>query len=427
MNKMDVMKSNADVLIIGAGLAGLCCARRLHQEGIPFTLFEASDSVGGRVKTDIVNGFLLDRGFQIFLTAYPEAQSVLNYRLLDFKPFMPGALVRCHGEFHELSDPIRRPSKLLETMLSPIGSVADKLRMGLLRQGVSSKGLFSQNSATTTTLQTLKHLGFSEEMIAQFFHPFLSGIFLEKDLATSSLMFEFVFKMLAAGDNVLPARGMHSIPQQIADSLPSARIKLAHAVTKVEATTLTLSSGQSVQGSAIVIATEEPQARRLLGQEPLATHRSQTCLYYSADKAPIDKPILVLNGDLEGMVNNFCVPSNVSRSYAPDGKALLSASVIGDPDLPDSDLQAAVSQQLTEWFGHQVKDWEHLRTYRIRYALPDQTPQAVAAMNHSYKADCPIYSCGDYKETGSINGAMLSGRKAAEAVIADMARTAYVN
>jgi len=116
------------------------------------------------------------------------------------------------------------------------------------------------------------------------------------------------------------------------------------------------------------------------------------------------------------------VPSNVSRSYAPEGKALLSASIMSDTDLPDRDLQAAVSQQLTEWFGHQVKDWEHLRTYRIRYALPDQTPQAVAAANQAHKADCPIYSCGDYKETGSINGAMLSGRKAAEAVIADMAQ-----
>lgn len=418
------MNSNADVLIIGAGLAGLCCARRLHQEGIPFTLFEGSDSVGGRVKTDVLNGFLLDRGFQIFLTAYPEARSVLNYRSLYLKPFLPGAVVRCGGEFHELSDPLRRPSKAVETMLSPIGSVSDKMKMGLLRQGVLSKSLSSREAATAgpTTAESLKQLGFSEAMITKFFRPFLSGIFLEKELATSSSMFEFVFKMLAAGDNVLPTRGMQSIPQQIADGLPSSRIKLRHAVTKLEGTTLTLASGESVRGSAIVIATEEPQARRLLGQEPPAVHRSQTCLYFSADKAPIDKPILVLNGDLEGIVNNFCVPSNVSRSYAPEGKVLLSASIISDPGLPDSDLQAAVVQQLTEWFGHQVKDWEHLRTYRIKYALPDQAPHAVAAVSHSYKADGPVYTCGDYKETGSINGAMLSGRKAAEAVIADMAQ-----
>jgi phytoene dehydrogenase-like protein len=389
-------------------------------------LFEASDSVGGRVKTDLLNGFLLDRGFQIFLTAYPEARSVLNYESLDFQPFFPGALVWRGGKFHELSDPVRRPAKVFETMLSPIGSVSDKMRMGLLRQGVLSSSISSRESAATapTTLRALKDLGFSEAMIAQFFRPFLSGIFLEKDLATSSSMFEFVFKMLAAGENVLPARGMQSIPQQIADSLPSARIKLGHAVTKVEGTALTLSSGQNVAGSAIVIATEEPQARKLLGQTSVAaTHRSQTCLYFSADKAPIDEPILVLNGDSEGLVNNFCVPSNVSRSYAPEGKVLLSASVIGDPDRPDSDLQSAVLGQLTEWFGNQVNNWEHLRTYRIKYALPDQTPRAVVAMNHSYKADCPIYSCGDYKETGSINGAMLSGRKAAEAVIADMAQS----
>jgi protoporphyrinogen oxidase len=417
------MNSQAEVLIVGAGLAGLCCARRLHQQGIPFTLFEASKSLGGRLKTDLVNGFLLDRGFQIFLTAYPEARSVLNYQALDLKPFMPGALVRTNGKFHELSDPFRCPSKALETILSPIGTVSDKMRMGLLRQRVLSQSISFKESATTApaTLEALKQLRFSEEMIAQFFRPFLGGIFLEKNLATSSLMFEFVFKMLAAGDNVLPARGMQSIPQQIADSLPSESIKLGHAVTRVEATTITLSSGENVCGSAIVIATEEPQARKLLGLKPLTAICSQTCLYFSAEKAPIDKPILVLNGDSEGLVNNFCVPSNVCRSYAPQGKVLLSASVISDPHLSDSDLLVAVVQQLSEWFGHQVQNWEHLRTYRIKYALPDQTPQAVAAINHSYNADFSIYTCGDYKETGSINGAMLSGRKAAEAVIADMA------
>jgi hypothetical protein len=171
----------------------------------------------------------------------------------------------------------------------------------------------------------------------------------------------------------------------------------------------------------VVIATEEPQYRRLLGQDPPPNFRSQTCVYFAAESAPFDAPILVLDGERDGIVNNFCVPSNVAASYAPFGKVLLSASLVGDPEMNDSDLERAVRKQLLGWFGTQVNDWKHLRTYRIKYALPNQSPSAISAHDRRYSDGSGIYACGDYKETGSINGAMVSGRKAAEAIIAALA------
>jgi phytoene dehydrogenase-like protein len=413
------MEKTKDVLIVGGGLAGLCCARTLDRHNIPFTLFEGSDNVGGRVRTDLLDGFILDRGFQIFLTAYPEAKEVLDYASLDFRPFLPGALVRLDGKFHELSDPLRRPGKILETAFAPVGTMADKMKVGLMKQRSMSTATMLREPGTAgkTTKEVLEQSGFSESMIMTFFRPFLGGIFLESELSTSASMFEFLFKMLSTGENVLPARGMQSIPEQLAGALPPEKIRLSQPVTRVEGRSITLASGETIEGSAVVIATEEPQARRLLGQWSLSAFRSQTCLYYAATEAPIDEPLLIIDGESGGPVNNFCVPSQVAKTYAPPGRALCSASVIGDPQMSGTELDELVRRQLGQWFGRQVKSWELLRIYRVKYSLPDQSPGAVAAVDHTYQSADGIYLCGDYKDTGSINGAMRSGRLAGEAVI----------
>src|SRR4051794_26838005 len=185
-----------DVVIVGAGLAGLCCARLLHQRGVPFLLLEASDGVGGRVRTDVVEGFRLDRGFQVFLTSYPEAKQVLDYKALDLKPFLPGALIRHAGRFHELTDPWRRPFAALRSLFSAVGSFADKLRVARLRSRSLSGTIEDRfRDPEFTTLQSPRDAGFSASMIEGFFRPFLGGIFLDRELRTSSRMFHFVFRM----------------------------------------------------------------------------------------------------------------------------------------------------------------------------------------------------------------------------------------
>ncbi|MBX9666164.1 MAG: FAD-dependent oxidoreductase [Candidatus Obscuribacterales bacterium] len=409
------------VIIVGAGLAGLCCARKLHDHGIPFSIYEASDSAGGRVRTDLHDGFLLDRGFQIFLTAYPEARKFLRYDQLDFKPFSPGAMVRANGKFHELSDPFRCPMSALKTLFSSVGTISDKLLIVSLRQKAMDSSQQGKGAANAqSTISALKKFGFSESMINQFFRPFFAGIFLDPTLETSEKLFDFVFDMLARGDNVLPAHGMQSIPMQIADSLPADHIHYNQPVAQVEGSSIRLASGRKVHGRAIIVATEEPQCKRLLGMAEPKSFGSQTCVYYSTDKAPFNEPMIVLNGENSGIVTNLVVPSNVSPSYAPPGQSLIGAVVVGDAALNDQQLDDAVRNQMQGWFGSSVKRWNHLRTYRIKYALPAQTNAALVSVDGAYGAyrnGGQVYSCGDYKETGSINGAMLSGRHAAEAVI----------
>ncbi len=415
--KMDLKDS---VIIVGGGIAGLTCALYLQKENIPFVILEGSDAVGGRVRTDMVNGFLLDRGFQIFLTAYPEAKEILDYDGLQLQSFYPGAMIWANGSMHKVADPFRRPFDAVGSIFNPIGTLGDKMKMAGLQESIlnSNKSSVATISDTlrdeTTTLSRLAQIGFSSNMTDRFFRPFFSGIYLEPELQTSSLMFDFVFKMLAQGDNTLPSRGMQSIPTQMASQLPSEKICLLHKVAMVDGNSVKLSTGETFTGKAVVIATEEPMCNHLLGKDIKVNFRSQTCLYFSAVKPPFEDPILVLDGESSGPVNNFVVPSNVSSTYAPPGKALMNAVVTGDSSLSDDELEQSVRQQMRSWFGPQVSEWNLLRTYRIKYSLPDQTPAARAKVDRSYQIDDKTFFCGDYVETGSINGAMKSGRKMAE-------------
>ncbi|MEM9667041.1 MAG: FAD-dependent oxidoreductase, partial [Bacteroidota bacterium] len=183
-----------DVLIIGGGLAGLSCARVLQHQGVSYTLMEASDALGGRVRTDEVDGFLLDRGFQVLLTAYPETERQLDYQRLGLRSFYDGALVFTGRGFQRVADPRRQPSAAWSTLRASVGSVADKLRILRLRQAVTRPPLQTLfERPETSTLDALRtRYGFSDTMIERFFRPFFGGIFLDQSLAASSRMFEFV-------------------------------------------------------------------------------------------------------------------------------------------------------------------------------------------------------------------------------------------
>ena len=363
-----------DVAIVGAGLAGLCCARLLHQRGVPFLLLEASDGVGGRVRTDEVEGFRLDRGFQVFLTSYPEAKQVLDYDALDLKSFLPGALVRHAGQFHELTDPWRRPFAALRSLFSPVGSFADKLRVARLRSRCLSGTVEDRfRDPETTTLETLRDAGLSASMIERFFRPFLGGVFLDQELRTSSRMFHFVFRMFSLGTACLPANGMGAIPWQLASALPPGNVRLGAKVVRVRPGSVTLETGEELNARSVVVAVEGPAAAGLLGDDIPSGGQGVSCLYFAAQVPPVERPILVLNGEGRGPINNLCVPTVVARSYGPGNENLVSVTALGIP-ADEELLRAEVRGQLGDWFGPAVKDWRHLRTYRIPYALPRQTP-----------------------------------------------------
>ncbi len=307
-----VSETKPDVVIVGAGLAGLACALRLHETGARVRVLEASDGVGGRVRTDVVDGFRLDRGFQVLLTAYPEARRVLDYPALDLRPFLPGALVRHSSRFHEFSDPWRRPSRLWPTLTAGVGTLADRFRMVRFRgrtQRGSLEDLFLRPE--TSAAERLHAEGFSAEMIDAFFRPFFGGILLDRSLSASSRMLEFVFRMMAEGDVALPAAGMGAIPEQMAARLPAGTIRLGARVASAGPREVRLDSGEAIGGDAVVIATEGPEAARLAGL-PAPGSRPVTCLYFAAERAPVAEPILVLDGDGTGPVNNLCFPTQVA-------------------------------------------------------------------------------------------------------------------
>lgn len=409
--------SETDVVVVGAGLAGLACALHLSEAGVPVRVLEASDGVGGRVRTDTVAGFRLDRGFQVLLTAYPETRRVLDYAALDLRPFLPGALIRREGCFHELSDPWRRPSRLVSTLLSDVGTLPDRLRMARYRARVRAGALSALfERPETTALERLRGEGFSEPMIDAFFRPFFGGVLLDRGLSASSRMLDFVFRMMAEGEVVLPAEGMGAIPRQLARRLPEGTVRLGARVASLTSREVRLESGETIPARAVVVATEGPEASRLTGQLSAPASRSVTALYFAADRAPITEPTLILDGDGRGPVNNLCFPAQVAPSYAPTGAVLVSASVLEDPNDPKA-LEQAVRAQLTEWFGADARQWRLLRTYRIPHAQPDQAPPALDPVERPVELAGGLFVCGDHRDTASLHGALLSGRRAADAVL----------
>jgi hypothetical protein len=389
----------ADVTIIGAGLAGLACARELIARGVHVDLVEAADRPGGRVRTDADRGFLLDRGFQVLLTAYPECRKALDYTALELKPFYAGAMIWFEGKLHRLADAWRHPVAAVAALGSPIGHFMDKVRIAALRESVRQgtiESLFVRPEYSTLT--ELRSRGFSSAMIDRFFRPFFGGIFLERDLETSSRMFEFVFRMFSEGDAALPAKGMEAISRQLAWGVP---VRLNTRVSAIS----------GLESQAIVVATEGTEAARLTGTAPPTRWNSVQCFYFAAESAPMKDPIIVLDGEGRGPVNNFCVISNVAPSYSPSGASLLAASVIGQT------TEKQVLEHMELWFGAQVKRWLHLRTYQIGYAQPEQS--RLPKLERPARIRKGLYVCGDHVETASLNGAIRSGKRAAEAVLAD--------
>ncbi|MDX1548236.1 MAG: FAD-dependent oxidoreductase, partial [Rhodothermales bacterium] len=380
-------------------------------------------AVGGRVRTDIVDGFRLDWGFQVLQTAYPEAQRQFDYDALRLKPFYSGALVRFDGRFHRLADPFRHLLDATGTILSPIGTFKDKLRVAKLRSELinsSLADLFARDEMTTMeALRDRYH--FSENIIERFFRPFFGGIFFDPALQTSSRMFDFVFRMFALGDTALPAEGMEALPRQLAAALPPAALRLGHRADAVEEGGVRLHSGEVLSARAVVVATDAPAAQALADADAPAAHHATTCLYYAASASPHDEPILVLNGDGEGPINNVAVLTDAAPSYAPEGQTLISVTVLGDPDLPDERLETRVRGHLADWYGAEVGTWRHLRTYRVRYALPALPPPRLDPPERPVRLGGGRYVCGDHRATASIQGALRSGRHAAEAILADLA------
>ena len=407
-----------DVIIIGAGLSGLSAAVHLHRQGRKVLILEASDRAGGRVKTDLVEGFILDRGFQVLLTAYPEAKKLLNYKDLQLQKMLPGATVLYDGGAFEIADPIRRPLALFSTLFAPVGTIRDKINTLWLKnklQKMTIDEIFTQPEQTT--LQQLSDYGFSQKMIQRFYKPFLSGIYLENQLTTSNRMFDFVMKMFSDGDVAVPAFGMEEIPKQLVRQLPESSIQYHKNVTKIVGNTVTLEDGITFEANQIVIATNANEFTKQFLPNQKTTAQQVTNVYFEARTAPTDKAVVVLNASSnKKWVTNLTVLSNVSKTYAPLGKVLISVSNNGLAPIEDYELAENMKIELEQWYGQQVHHWKMIKTYRIAYALPIQNSVKNELSVSEIKISDTLFICGDHLLNGSINAAFKAGRLVAEAM-----------
>lgn len=416
------MTTSPDVLIVGAGIAGLCCARRLAQCGISFRILEASDAVGGRVRTDVVDGFRLDRGFQTYLTGYPEGKRVLDYDALDLKPFSRDVLILSGGKFHRLPWP-GTSNGMAKTLLHPLGSFRDRLRLLKLQWVLADTGDVDPSLADERlTLDLLRwKYRFSSDMIDRLFRPIFGSLFLDCELKASSRLFRFLFRTVAAGDRVRPANGMQAIPDQIAAGLPVGSIQFDARVTKLGARELDIQGNEALRARAIVVAADGPAAARLLGEEVIhSDSRGSTTLYYAADQPPLTQPMQMFDADGTGPANSAAVISSVNPACAPPGQSLLAAFVVGIPSMDDAELDRRVRDQLTPWFDLDVEGLRLLRVYRIPHAIPDQTAGKLDPWQRSVRLQPGLYMCSDHRDNGTIDGAMTSGFRAAQAVMEDL-------
>ncbi|MGL6280625.1 MAG: NAD(P)/FAD-dependent oxidoreductase [Gaiella sp.] len=390
------MSEHVDVVVVGAGVAGLSCARRLVDHGLEVVVVERDDAVGGRVRTDEVDGFRLDRGFQVLPTAYPEALQALDLDRLDLRRFASGAIVRHQGRFRRVADPRRMPLRTARGLADGVVRARDAAGvLALLRDG-----------RETTVADALDRAHLSETARNGLLVPFLRGTTLDPTLTTSSRFLSFVLRTFAGGPGALPARGMRAIPEQLAEGLD---VRVRSAVAAVGPGTVSLADGGLVRAGAVVVATAGLLDDAEWGWQGVC------CTYFTAPSPPLPGPWLVLAEADDGPVNNLCVPTEVAPSYGPSGRSLVSVTTLGEAG-PDPE---AVDAQLRRWFGASVGRWSRLTTVSVPRALP-RWPVGVETAREPRLAS-GLYACGDHREHPSLNGALASGRRAAEAVLADLA------
>ncbi|MGW2821888.1 NAD(P)/FAD-dependent oxidoreductase [Streptomyces sp. NPDC001443] len=411
-----------DVLVVGAGPAGLACARDLLASGLHVTLLEASDEVGGRMRSDRHEGFVVDRGFQVFNTSYPQVRRRLALRALRLRPFTPGVLVHTDDGPLRFSDPTRRPRDLGDLRPGRLAGPRDLLALGAL----SARDLLApvrllKRGEDRTTRTALAAAGFSEEFVERFFRPFLSGVFLEDELETSARFFHLVWRSMLRGTLCLPGEGIGAVPRLLADALPAGTLRLETAVAALTDDGVELVTGAELPARAVVVATGPGPAAVLLPGLDVPAYRVVTTYYHVAARSPLAEPTLLT--DTRGRFLNTCVLTEVVPEYAPASMSLIATSVLGEDT---AGRERAVREALGDAYGAHgaygvdTAGWDLLTSRTVRDALPVMTPPWP--LSRTARVAPGRYVCGDHRATGSVQGALASGARAAREVARDLGR-----
>ncbi|MGW3136410.1 NAD(P)/FAD-dependent oxidoreductase [Streptomyces sp. NPDC001139] len=405
-----------DVLVIGAGVAGLACARDLLAAGLEVGVVEASDAVGGRMRSDRVEGFVVDRGFQVFNTSYPQVRHRLTLRDLGLRPFTPGFLAHTRQGRLRFSDPTRRPRTLPDLLPGRLAGPRDLAALGLLSaRDMLAPVRLVKRSRESTTRTALADAGFSEEFVERFFRPFLSGVFLEDELETSSRFFHLVWRSMLRGTLCLPTAGIGAVPRALGGALPTGTVRLETAVTGLTDAGAVTDDGAELPARAVVVATGPGPAGRLLPGLELPGYRTVTTYYHVAPRPPLAEPTLLV--DERRRFLNTCVLSEVVPDYAPAGSALVATSVLGEDA---GKREAAVREAVAEAYDADTGGWDLLTSRTIQEALPAMPPPQP--LSRTSRVGPGRYVCGDHRSTGSVQGALASGARAAREVLRDLHR-----
>ncbi|MBQ1075601.1 FAD-dependent oxidoreductase [Micromonospora sp. C31] len=409
------MLAETDVIVVGGGLAGLAAARRLHRAGVPWRLLEAAARLGGRVATDAVDGYLLDRGFQVLNTAYPRLGTLLDVDRLRLGHFTSGVLVRKGDRLTRLVNPLREPTGGPATALAGVGSLLDRLRFAALATGCATLPKTRLLAAEETTTETaLRRAGLSDAIVEELLRPFLSGVLVGRELETSSHVLAMVLRSFARGRIGLPAEGMAALPRAVADPLPAELIDLDTPVAEVAPGRVRTQAGD-IRCRAVVVAVDPPAAATLLPGLPAVRMHSYTTYYHSTPEPPLDEPILLLDGDRREIVANTVVVSRAAPTYAPAGRHLVATSVVG----PSAPPEPTVRAELTRLYGRSTADWTHLTTVSIPDALP-AAPPPQGRLRKPVALGDGLFVAGDHRDSPSIQGALASGWRAAGAVLSEL-------
>ena len=408
------MSKQVEVAIIGAGLAGLACAIELQKNNINFQIFEASDGVGGRVRSDVIDGFILDRGFQLYNPSYPEGKRLLNYDALDLKPFIPGVAIRDNKRLRIVVDPFRAKGFRLNLLKDIPGNPLSYL--GLLRYFLSYLVTSDAQIATTKDISASDSLiksGVRGNLLEKLLRPFLKGVFLESELKTSRKFLDVVLKTFLRGIPSVPAQGMQVISDQLASKLPVEKISLNTKIIKIEGNKLQ-TENEEIIAKKIVVATDPTTAISWLNLEEKIMH-TVTTWYFKADQRVAElvkgKPILFVDASNNGPLANAVVLTNAASSYAPPGQVLVSASAISPHQ--NADLES-VKKHLSVIFGLDTNSWQLIKQYQIKEALASMYPPFSLINSNQISED--LFVAGDHRATSSIQGALLSGTNAATLV-----------
>ncbi|HET6479272.1 MAG TPA: NAD(P)/FAD-dependent oxidoreductase [Actinoplanes sp.] len=404
-----------DVVIVGGGLAGLSAARRLDRAGVEWLLVEGSDRIGGRVATDVIDGWHFDRGFQVLNTAYPRLPALVDVNALDMRYFTSGVLVRRGADLHRLENPVREPLAAAQSLTSGVGTLSDRLKFAALATRCATLPAARLLEAReTTTQEMLRKAGLSHRMIEEVLRPFFSGVFADRSLETSSHVFAMVLRSFARGRIGVPAAGMQTLPAAIAGPLPYPQLLIGASTLSVDPGVVVTEGGE-IRCRAVIVATDPSSASALLPQLPKPDMHGLTTFYFGADHAPLDEPTLLLDGDRREIIANTVVVSNAAPEYAPSGKSLIAASVVG-VSAPSSASETVIRVELSRLYGVPTDDWDLLEVINIPEALPAaRVPQL--ALRKPVDLGEGLFVAGDHRDSPSLQGAMAGGWRTAGAVL----------